>query len=180
MKPSELLQTLEPDQLIKIGAKDGTGFFYVGTPKDVLDTFNSKSKRACEYDMLISAAYDNAIAKVTEQSSVMYEQVSKEYENAGDLPAILRAVFRSNNVKAILKMENRYDKLITQRKMTKPLKNREVMDSFESDPIADENVFAIIVEGYEYGKFWCAEEAPVGFGDKIKPILKINNMEGII
>lgn len=179
MKLIELLQTLEPDQLIKIGAKDGTSFFYVGTPKDVLDTFDSKSKRAGEYDMLISAANDNAIEKVTEQSSVMYEQVAKEYKNAGELPAILRAVFRSDNVKAILKMENRYDKLITQRKMTKPLKNREVMGSFESDPIADENVYAIIVEGYEQGKFWHTDEVPTGLGGRIKPILKINNMEGI-
>ena len=177
MKLIELLQSLEPDRLIKIGAQDGTGFFYVGNPADMLATFDSENKRIGEYDMLIYASNENAIAKLKEQISVMYANLAEQFKDAGDIPAIIRAVFRSGKAKDILRNENRYEKAVTQQKMTKSLMDREVMDSFESDPIADENVYAIIVEGYEFGKFWCKEEAPVGFGGRIKPTLKINNME---
>ena len=177
MKLIELLQSLEPDRLIKIGAQDGTGFFYVGNPADMLATFDSENKRIGEYDMLIYASNENAIAKLKEQISVMYANLAEQFKDAGDIPAIIRAVFRSGKAKDIIRNENRYEKAVTQQKMTKSLMDREVMDSFEADPIADENVYAIIVEGYEFGKFWCKEEAPAGFGGRVKPTLKINNME---
>lgn len=178
MKLREFLETLETDQMIKIGAKDGTGFFYIGNPWDMLSTFKPENKRYCEYNKIIYAANDNLINKLKSEISAMYSGLAEEYKDAGNVENILRAVFRSGKAKDILRNENRWDKAVTQQTMTKPLEEREVLESFMSDPIADEDVYAIIVEGYEYGRFWVKEEAPTGLGGRIKPSFKINNMEG--
>ena len=51
MKLSELLEQFEPDARIKIGANDGSAYFYVGSPSDLLTHlwfYNSTVKSAAK------------------------------------------------------------------------------------------------------------------------------------
>lgn len=47
------------------------------------------------------------------------------------------------------------------------------MDSFIADKVVDD-CFAIIVEGFEYGRYWTMDEAPKD-GGTVKPSIKLNN-----
>jgi hypothetical protein len=42
-----------------------------------------------------------------------------------------------------------------------------------------DDAFTIIVEGFEYGRYWTMDEAPKGLDGTLKPSIKLNNnMEG--
>ena len=180
MKLIELLQTLEPEQPIKIGAKDGSSFFYVGTPADMLATFDTSSKRYGEYDMVIYRSYERAIKLYEKQVSEAYDSAMKyAQEHCAELTAkgfkkALRLIFNSDAPKAILKVEDKLAKATAQQRQTKSMQDREVMDSFKADKVVDD-CLAIIVEGCEYGRYWTTDEAPKGFGDRVKPSIKLSN-----
>lgn len=180
MKLIELLQTLDPEQPIKIGAKDGISFFYVGTPADMLATFDTSSKRYGEYDMVIYRSYERAIKNYEIEANVAYDNAMKDAEERGaELTAkgfkkALRLIFNSDASKAILKIEDKLAKTTAHQRQTKSMQDREVMDSFKADKVVDD-CLAIIVEGFEYGRYWTMDEAPKGFGDRVKPSIKLNN-----
>lgn len=179
MKLIELLQTLDPEQPIKIGAKDGSSFFYVGTPADMLATFDTSSKRYGEYDMVIYRSYERAIKNYEIEANAAYESAMKDAQERGaELTAkgfkkALRIIFNSDASKAILKIEDKLAKTTAHQRQTKSLQDREVMDSFIADKVVDD-CFAIIVEGFEYGRYWTMDEAPKD-GDTVKPSIKLNN-----
>ena len=180
MKLIELLETLDPEQPIKIGAKDGSSFFYVGTPADMLATFDTSSKRYGEYDMVIYRSYERAIKNYEIEANVAYDNAMKDAEKRGaELTAkgfkkALRLIFNSDASKAILKIEDKLAKTTAHQRQTKSMQDREVMDSFKADKVVDD-CLAIIVEGFEYGRYWTMDEAPKGFGDRVKPSIKLNN-----
>lgn len=179
MKLIELLETLDPEQPIKIGAKDGSSFFYVGTPADMLATFDTSSKRYGEYDMVIYRSYERAIKNYAVESNAAYENAMKDAaERGAELTAkgfkkALRIIFNSDAAKVIRKVEDKLAKTTANQRQTKSLKDREVMDSFIADKVVDD-CLAIIVEGFEYGRYWTMDEAPKD-GDTVKPSIKLNN-----
>lgn len=179
MKLIELLQTLDPEQPIKIGAKDGSSFFYLGTPKDMLATFDTSSTRYGEYDMVIYNAYERAIKRYEEQVSDSYNDAMKyAQEHGAELTAkgfkkALRTIFNSDTAKNILKMENKLAEAVAHQRQTKSMQDREVMDSFKADKVVDD-CLAIIVEGFEYGRYWTTDEAPKD-GGNVKPSIKLSN-----
>lgn len=181
MKLIELLQTLDPEQPIKIGAKDGSSFFYIGTPKDMLATFDTSSTRYAEYDMVIYKSYERAIKRYEEQVSDSYNAAMKyAQEHGAELTSkgfkkALRTIFNSDTAKNILKMENKLAEAEAHQRQTKSMQDRDVVDSFNADKVVDEGTLAIIVEGFEYGRYWTKDEAPKGFGNTFKPSIKLNN-----
>lgn len=182
MKLIELLQGLDPEQPIKIGAKDGSSFFYVGTPADMLATFDTSNKRYGEYDMVIYRSNERAIKNYEIEANAAYENAMKDAEERGaELTAkgfkkALRLIFNSDASKAILKIEDKLAKAVAHQRQTKSMQDREVMDSFRADKVVDD-CLAIIVEGFEYGRYWTTDEAPKGFGDRVKPSIKLNSAE---
>lgn len=180
MKLIELLQTLDPEQPIKIGAKDGSSFFYVGTPADMLATFDTSSTRYGEYDMVIYRSYERAIKLYEKQVSEAYDSAMKyAQEHDAELTAkgfkkALRIIFNSDASKAILKVEDKLAKATAHQRQTKSMQDRDVMDSFKADKVVDD-CLAIIVEGFEYGRYWTTDEAPKGFGGTVKPSIKLSN-----
>lgn len=180
MKLIELLQTLDKEQPIKIGAKDGSSFFYVGTPADMLATFDTSSKRYGEYDMVIYRSYERAIKNYEIEANAAYENAMKYAEERGaELTAkgfkkALRLIFNSNASKAILKVEDKLAKATAHQRQTKSMQDRDVMDSFKADKVVDD-CLAITVEGFEYGRYWAKDEAPKGLGDRVKPSIKLSN-----
>lgn len=179
MKLIELLETLDPEQPIKIGAKDGSSFFYVGTPNDMLATFDTSSKRYGEYDMVIYRSYERAIKNYEIEANAAYESAMKDAQERGaELTAkgfkkALRIIFNSDAAKVIRKVEDKLAKTTAHQRQTKSLQDREVMDSFIADKVVDD-CFAIIVEGFEYGRYWTMDEAPKD-GDTVKPSIKLSN-----
>lgn len=180
MKLIELLQGLDPEQPIKIGAKDGSSFFYVGTPADMLATFDTSSKRYGEYDMVIYRSYERTIKNYEIEANAAYENAMKDAEKRGaELTAkgfkkALRIIFNSDASKAILKVEDKLAKAKAHQRQTKSMQDREVMDYFKADKVVDD-ALAIIVEGFEYGRYWTMDEAPKGLGGRVKPSIKLNN-----
>lgn len=180
MKLIELLQTLDPEQPIKIGAKDGSSFFYVGTPADMLATFDTSSKRYGEYDMVIYKSYEKAIKRYEMEASEAYDNAMKyAQEHGAELTAkgfkrALRTIFNSDTSKAILKVEDKLAKATAHQRKTKSMQGRDVMDSFKADKVVDD-ALAIIVEGFEYGRYWTMDEATKGFGGTLKPSIKLSN-----
>lgn len=180
MKLIELLQTLDPEQPIKIGAKDGSSFFYVGTPADMLATFGTSSKRYGEYDMVIYRSYERAIKNYEIEANAAYENAMKyAQEHGAELTAkgfkkALRLIFNSDASKAILKVEDKLAKAIAHQRQTKSMQDRDVMDSFKANKVVDD-CLAIIVEGFEYGRYWTMDEATKGFGGTLKPSIKLSN-----
>ena len=180
MKLIELLKTLDPEQPIKIGAKDGSSFFYVGTPADMIATFDTSSTRYGEYDMVIYKTYEKAIKRYEEEASIAYDNAMKDAQERGaELTAkgfkkALRLIFNSDASKAILKVEDKLAKAKTHQRQTKSMQDRNVMDSFKADNVVDD-CLAIIVEGFEYGRYWTMDEAPKGIGGTVKPSIKLSN-----
>lgn len=175
MKLNELLETLEPEQHIKIGAKDGSSFFYVGTPADMLATFDTSSVRYGEYDMVIYRSYEKAIKRLELEVSIAYDNAMEDAQKRGaELTAkgfkkALKTIFRSELALKILKVEGKLAEVITHQRQTKSMQDREVMESFNADKVVDDSL-NIIVEGFEYGRYWTYEESD-------KPSIKLNNSE---
>ena len=175
MKLIELLQGIDQEQPIKIGAKDGSSFFYLGTPKDMLATFDTSSVRYGEYDMIIYRSYEKAIKRLELEVSAAYDNAMEDAQKRGaELTAkgfknALKTIFRSEMAQKILKAEGKLAEVITHQRQTKAMQDREVMDSFKADKIVDDSL-NIIVEGFEYGRYWTYEESD-------KPSIKLNNSE---
>ena len=129
MKLSELLEQFEPDARIKIGAADGSAYFYVGSPSD----------------LLIHIWFYNGVAKSAAKRSL--DLAEKDFllvKNDRNIP---------DRVKLKLKRaRSRLDNFVD-------LKDREVVSYFKCDETIDENVTAVIVGGFETGNYWCLEDA---------------------
>lgn len=166
MRLKELLETLEPDEHIKIGAKDGSNYFYVGNPADMLSTFKKRNKCYQQYDKIIYDAANNLVTKLELKIKLLYSGIARQDSE----------MVRKNIVDRIIHTDKRYSEVVEKRDKTVPLADREVISMFEADEVVDEGTTAIIVDGTEFGRFWTYDEARHGFG-KIMPTLRIGNME---
>lgn len=166
MRLKELLQTLPPDKHIKIGAKDGSNYFYVGNPADMLATFKKRNKCYQQYDKIIYDAANNLVTKIETEIKSLYSGVARQESE----------MVRQTIIERIIHADKRYSEALEKRDKIVPLAEREVFCVFEADEIVDEGTTAIIVDGTEFGRFWTYDEARRGFG-KIVPTLRIGNME---
>ena len=167
MKLSELLKTLPPDKHIKIGAKDGSNYFYVGNPADMLATFKKKNKCYQQYDKMIFDAAEHLVSKIEAEIKLLYSGIARQESE----------MVRQTIIERIINADRRYSDALEKRNMIVPLAEREIFRTFEADEIVDEGTTAIIVDGTEFGRFWTYDEGNLGFGKKILTTLRIGNME---
>lgn len=134
MTIDDALKPLPAEQLIKIGAEKGTGFFYCGTAGEFLKNDH---------------AYSHKLRQLVGDK---LNQVNREIE------AIKRwiVVTPKKETSVHWKLKN----AISSFTAFKHLWKREVVDSFAADPMADEKEpLVFIVEGDEYGTFWVIQDA---------------------
>lgn len=129
MKLSELLEQLDPSARIKIGAADGSSYFYIGNPAD----------------FMLHYWYYSSVVKSAARRSV--DLAEKDFILAKNERFIPESV--KNKLK---RAKDRLDNLVF-------LKDREVVKYFDCDSAIEEDVTAILVEGYETGRFWCFEDS---------------------
>ena len=114
---------------------------------------------------MANEAYENAMKDAQERGA---ELTAKGFKKA------LRLIFNSDASRAILKVEDKLAKATAHQRQTKSMQDRDVMDSFKADKVVDD-CLAIIVEGFEYGRYWTTDEAPKGIGGAVKPSIKLSN-----
>lgn len=154
------LRDLNPEQKIKVGTKDSSAYFYVGTADDMLQNmqmynaycklFTEKCRRRAENNL--KNALDRwftpaEYAKVEIQTSKP-NLTSEGYFKALDL--WFKNIERLNGTKRRKEeIDENYVKL----------DEREVLEAEMSDPTADYGVMRIIIRGHENGKYWVSCEA---------------------
>lgn len=157
----EYISTLDPKEKIKIGAKNGSGFFYVGTAEDFLFHLTEYEKgNSTYYDERMKKSESRLLSELNKDTSFSGWAKSqfKRWRTKGSTPK-----FEVDDYNDFLKS---YSALITklfncvkQRKqnkiLRKPLPTRQVSNHFIADyAVEDDKVIAITIEGKENGAFW--------------------------
>ena len=155
MKIKEILKDYPEDYNLKIGAKDGNGYFYCGTVGDWLQNGDSysdtlkenirtkliKYKNTCE-SLILNFCKD--ILKDSESGHITTGNYSETLE--AQILNISRGINTKNNAKKRL---NSYVRI----------NDREVVETFEADLAVEyPECLTILVKGTESGKYWCTEE----------------------
>ena len=160
MKLSEFIKTLPKKRKIKIGAAGGTSWFYVGTASDFDKNMSVYSVMAEMYSadsiQRGEIAYRTAAnAKVSPLDYCMrYMHDRKKEFSFEDYQRFLESHFQLMN-----RRKERYNLIRERRREYVQLQDREVRESFEADPAIEEDVLSILIEGYEFGKYWTFSEA---------------------
>jgi len=147
---------------VKVGAKDGSGFFYAGTVNNFIENFDMIDK-ACKKE-----AKDTANRRKEELDKLcssaptpeMWARKCVARDNLDDLNC---ARYEQNLGRHFHKIAHAAEaaKLAKDRnKYYAKLGSRNVIDCYASN--MDEDCVIIIVEGYEVGKYWTLDEAPEG------------------
>ena len=160
MNLKRTLRDLDPDQKIKVGSRQASSFWYVGTAGDMLknlQVYNVYCKAFIEScRRRAETKLKNAIDSYpTIASYTRFElQMSKPNPTAEGYIKILDQWFGS-----ILYLEERRQ---TKERIDNSYVNiaeREVVEIEMSDKASDLGVMRIIVKGYELGKFWTFSDA---------------------
>lgn len=165
MKILEAIAKYPAEQKLKIGAKDGTGWWYVGTVGDVRMWNEALDEKCHKYAMDIQKnAVKSLNARLKNQPTpeAFARTQIKKAEDTGEYLDLSREAYQTaleryfadvnkavTHLKIMSKRLNEYVKL----------QEREVVDCAMSDPAADAGVVRVLTAGYEYGSFWATDEA---------------------
>lgn len=157
---ADLLATLPADRRLKLGAHNGSSFFYVGTVADVRENMDLYSRKLRNYArmQLINAQADleqklrnpptlqrYAMAQVkTEKPDWTIDGFKAQA--AGWLRDVKRMTANLN------KSDRQYDAFAD-------LPIREVLSHFDADPQVETDTTVIIVDGFEKGRYWMGSES---------------------
>lgn len=165
MKILEAIAKYPAEQKLKIGAADGTGWWYVGTVGDVRMWNEALDEKCHKYAMDIqNNAVKSLNARLKNQptpEAFAWAQIKKAEDN-GEYLDLSREAYKA----ALEKYFADVHKAVAHMKaMSKRLKEyvkvqeREVIDCAMCDPAADAGVVRVLTAGYENGAFWTTDEA---------------------
>lgn len=164
----EVLQEMAPDAVIKVGAKDGSSFFYIGSAGYMIENISTISGQILsDWRRLLKNAETKAYA--TASNLVSYQEFCARQIRKKTLDYSYRPNF---DYTAYLDMLAAYtQKLYTSIKNCdrihgiiasfQYLDKRYVADCFQADPVVDDTT-VIIISGKESGAFWKASEVEPG------------------
>ena len=147
---------------VEIGAKDGSGFFFIGYAEmlnDNLDVYDKQLKR------IFIDAYTGArgrLAMLIKKAPNLSDYLETEFRKAES--NISFDGYQSHIKKHINKVIAAKASLIVRAKELdglKPLQAREIIEMNKS--ILDDGYIKIIVSGYEKGKYWGVDEVKEPF-----------------
>lgn len=152
----------EPDfaeRTLKIGSS--SGYFYCGTAQNFLKKLDAYDRKIEQFflDAFIRAEinYETELKNpptISGYAKEVIESKSKSKEfSFEDFESRINKWLKAACRKYVSKV-----KAAARKSDTKPLAQREVIESRMSDPIADDGVENIIVEGFEQGSIWMSSE----------------------
>lgn len=147
---------------VEIGAKDGSGFFFIGYAEmlnDNLEIYDKQLKK------IFTDAYTESkhrLAMLIKKAPNLSDYLETEFRKAE--PDISFEGYQSHVKKHINKVIAAKASLIVRAKELdglKPLQAREIIEMNKS--ILDDGYIKIIVSGYEKGKYWGVDEVKEPF-----------------
>lgn len=166
MSLKTFLKLRDRDTRIKVGAQNGSGFFYMGTVGDFLD--NSEKYEQADisyYDNRVKRADDNlqAMLNVDTSFSGFAKKQYRKWENAGVRPNFSTDaynLFLRGHAEQLVKKFQSYINERKYRGERTPLMNRKVTDFFAADKVVEpEDVLVLKIDGRESGQYWTFDEA---------------------
>ena len=169
MKIIEALEKYSKNQALKVGSKEGNGYFYCGDVGDFIENLNAYSD--IMHDHFVER-YENA----KENSETVISRFCSEV-----FQVVNKGMFTSDYISSIKPIFGRIGKVVNTEANAKnladryiPLIDRSVVDSYYADNVVDFDCLILIVDGFESGKFWCMEEAGdfhIGLNSKAEDVL---------
>ena len=155
MTITTLLNTYDGSMNLKVGAADGSGFFYIGTVADFAENI-------CDYD---AATKSNSIRLVKKSKKVLRDTLAnaptlgsyakqqlkteEKIMTFDGFRAVAEKFFYDVNVKQKT-LEIRSERL----ESYIPLADRNVRDYAMCDTAVEKNCLRVILDGYERGAYW--------------------------
>lgn len=159
MKIKDALYGMPSTKRIKIGAENGTSFFYCGTIEDLLFKIDDYSLICRQNARKEVAEANNRLSRLINNPPTIERFVKRELRKP--IPAVSIENYNLY-VEMYLKIINRTLNSIDTKKFRlstfEPLDKREVIEVREADPAVDEDVIILIVSGYEVGSYWTTDE----------------------
>ena len=159
---SKYIKTLPDEQMIKVGSKNGCGWWYVGTVVDFIKMMDeislelNKSLKATE-----KASVRNLETKLRNWPSperyARFQLRKNDFEESLTYNAY--NAWLSNWFTAIAKQKKAVIKAKGNIKNFVELSKREVIETSKADEAIEEDCLRILIEGVEDGAFWSTDEA---------------------
>lgn len=161
MTLKRILRELDPNQKIKVGSKESSCFWYVGTADDMLKNLQVYNAYC---DLHIDTMRSNAEGNLKRAlaafpSPADYARCELECKKprltAEGYMSALNVWFAD-----IIRLNEKKEQKVRWDKEYQRIDDREVLESTMSDPTVENDVMRIIVHGHEHGKYWMFCEAP--------------------
>ena len=165
MKILEAIAQYPAEQKLKIGAADGTGWWYVGTVGDVRMWNEALDEKCHKYAMDIQKnAVKSLNARLKNQPTpeAFARAQIKKAEDTGEYLDLSREAYQAALEKYFADVHKAVAHMKAMSKRLKEyvkLQEREVIDCAMSDKAADPGVVRVLTAGYENGAFWTTDEA---------------------
>lgn len=161
----KFLEKQERETKIKIGADNGSSWFYVGTVGDFLDNEETYEEKDISYfDNRVNSASDNLdIALNADTSYSGYaKQQYRQWKNKSTRPNFTVQGYNTFLEYTAKQMTIKFQSFVKERTIRAerlPIMSREIVETRKADRVADPGVLNILITGYEKGAFWVTEEA---------------------
>lgn len=169
----DFLDTVE-DRTIKIGARNGTAFFYVGKAGDFIKKgseysagiYNDVCKTISDIETYFLTTYEKDYSDnrtIAEKLIVAYDQIKEAVpEVVVGNEAKLKYAFPKNMEVFVNSVKSKINTLVFNRKYKAAwveLLDRTVDEVFYADEAVDKDCIVVMVDGNENGYFWTTDEA---------------------
>lgn len=166
MSLKTFLKLRDRDTQIKVGAQNGSGFFYIGTVGDFLDNSEKYEQADISYfDNRVKRANENLESTLNADTSYsgFAKKQYRKWENTGTKPIFSTDAYNQFLCGHASQLLKKFQTFINERKYRgerTPLMSRKVTDFFAADKVAEpEDVLVIQIEGRESGQYWTFDEA---------------------
>lgn len=162
----ETVAAYDAGQKIKIGAKDGTGWWYVGTVGDVRQYLEVLNEKCLKYAGVVqknaAETLDTRLKKWPTPETFARLQL-RRYADGKELDLSMESYMGAVKqwLADIWLAQRHLEQASARLKHYIPLSLREVVDVSKSEPCesGDPGVVRVMLAGYEYGAFWTTDEA---------------------
>jgi hypothetical protein len=160
MKIEEILVNYNSEKKLKVGAENGSAFFYCGTVGDFIANITDYSL-LCKQNALdtFERAKSRLDYRVKNPPTVETFVQSEMKNDKKDFSMDNFFRYIQHYFKSIDRLINSLENAKIKLEKFKPLSERETIEIREADPIADQNATIMIITGYEVGSYWTVEEA---------------------
>jgi len=159
---NKYIKTLPDDQMIKVGSKNGCGWWYVGTVKDFIKKMDDISLELNKALKAIKKTSErNLETKLrnwpTPERYARFQLRKNDFEKALTYNAY--NAWLSNWFTSVAKQKKSIIKAKENVKFFVDLYKREIIETSKADEVIEEDCIRILVEGVEDGMFWSTDEA---------------------